>query len=145
SISLLPWPKKQPGVFYKIAADESQEFAQRLRKQLLGLEKLSQDMLRFITHRPRKSELVPITSILQTAEQGIRPLCEEKGVTLRSQMSIAKDQLVNVEQQAIVNALLAILENALEVSEAGQTISITASGNHQRVTIVIDDQGPGIP
>ncbi|NDC33685.1 MAG: ATP-binding protein, partial [Burkholderiaceae bacterium] len=79
------------------------------------------------------------------AEQGIRPLCEEKGVTLRSQMSIAKDQLVNVEQQAIVNALLAILENALEVSEAGQTISITASGNHQRVTIVIDDQGPGIP
>ena len=129
----------------KIAADESQEFAQRLRKQLLGLEKLSQDMLRFITNRPRKSELVPITSILQTAEQGIRPLCEEKGVTLRSQMSIAKDQLVNVEQQAIVNALLAILENALEVSEAGQTISITASGNHQRVTIVIDDQGPGIP
>ena len=55
----------------KIAADDSQEFAQRLRKQLLSLEKLSQDMLRFITNRPRKSELLPMTHILQTAEQGV--------------------------------------------------------------------------
>lgn len=129
----------------KIAAEESKEFAERLRKQLLGLEKLSQDMLRFITNRPRKSELVPMTSMVQTAEQGIRPLCEKKGVQLLSTIHLAKDQLVNVEQQAIVNALLAILENALEVSEAGQHISIHASGNPQRVSIVIEDQGPGIP
>ena len=66
-------------------------------------------MLRFITNRPRKSELVPIASIVQTAEQGIRPLCDKKGVQLLSQIDLAKDQLVNVEQQAIVNALLAIL------------------------------------
>jgi signal transduction histidine kinase len=52
---------------------------------------------------------------------------------------------VNVEQQAIVNALLAILENALEVSESGKQISIEGSSNAQRVTIVIEDQGPGIP
>ena len=129
----------------KIAVEESKEFAERLRKQLLGLEKLSQDMLRFITNRPRKSELVPIASIVQTAEQGIRPLCDKKGVQLLSQIDLAKDQLVNVEQQAIVNALLAILENALEVSESGKQISIEGSSNAQRVTIVIEDQGPGIP
>ena len=129
----------------KIAAEESKEFAERLRKQLLGLEKLSQDMLRFITNRPRKSELVPMTSIVQTAEQGIRPLCDKKGVQLISQIDLAKDQLVNVEQQAIVNALLAILENALEVSEAGKEITMKASGDAQRVTITIEDQGPGIP
>lgn len=129
----------------KIAAEESKEFAERLRKQLLGLEKLSQDMLRFITNRPRKSELVPMTSIVQTAEQGIRPLCDKKGVQLISQIDLAKDQLVNVEQQAIVNALLAILENALEVSEAGKQITMKASGDAQRVTITIEDQGPGIP
>jgi signal transduction histidine kinase len=102
-------------------------------------------MLRFITNRPRKSELVPIASIVQTAEQGIRPLCEKKGVQLLSHIAIAKDLLVNVEQQAIVNALLAILENALEVSESGKKISIQGNSNTQRVTIVIEDQGPGIP
>jgi len=129
----------------KIAAEESKEFAERLRKQLLGLEKLSQDMLRFITNRPRKSELLSMARIVQTAEQGIRPLCDKKGVQLLSQIDLAKDQLVNVEQQAIVNALLAILENALEVSEAGKHITMKASGNSQRVTIIIEDQGPGIP
>ena len=129
----------------KIAVEESKEFAERLRKQLLGLEKLSQDMLRFITNRPRKSELVPIASIVQTAEQAIGPLCEKKGVQLLSKIDLSKDQLVNVEQQAIVNALLAILENALEVSESGKQISIEGSSNAQRVTIVIEDQGPGIP
>jgi len=129
----------------RIAADQSKEFAERLRKQLLGLEKLSQDMLRFITNRPRKSELVPIASIVQTAEQGIRPLCEKKGVQLLSHVNIAKDLLVNVEQQAIVNALLAILENALAVSESGKQITISGTSQSQRVTITIEDQGPGIP
>ncbi len=40
----------------KIAVEESKEFAERLRKQLLGLEKLSQDMLRFITEAPKRNQ-----------------------------------------------------------------------------------------
>jgi two-component system sensor histidine kinase FlrB len=129
----------------KIAVDDAKEFAERLRKQLLGLEKLSQDMLRFITNRPRKSELLSIHNLIQTAEQGIRPLCEKKGVQFIADIDLPKDQLANVEQQAIVNALLAILENALAVSLPGQQIHIRASSKMQHVTILIDDQGPGIP
>ncbi len=126
----------------KIAVDDAKEFAERLRKQLLGLEKLSQDMLRFITNRPRKSELLSIHNLIQTAEQGIRPLCEKKGVQFIADINLPKDQLANVEQQAIVNALLAILENALAVSLPGQKIHICASSKMQHVTILIDDQGP---
>jgi two-component system, sensor histidine kinase FlrB len=129
----------------KITGDDAKEFAERLRKQLLGLEKLSQDMLRFITNRPRKSEHLSIHNLIQTAEQGIRPLCEKKGVQFIADIDLPKDQLANVEQQAIVNALLAILENALAVSLPGQQIHIRASSKMQHVTILIDDQGPGIP
>ena len=129
----------------KIAVDDAKEFAERLRKQLLGLEKLSQDMLRFITNRPRKSELLSIHNLIQTAEQGIRPLCEKKGVQFIADIDLPKDQLANVEQQAIVNALLAILENALAVSLPGHQIHIRANSKMQHVTILIDDQGPGIP
>ncbi|NCA08489.1 MAG: hypothetical protein EBQ50_00145 [Burkholderiaceae bacterium] len=62
----------------KIAADESQEFAQRLRKQLLGLEKLSQDMLRFITNRPRKSELVRLPVFCKQQSKEFGPYVKKK-------------------------------------------------------------------
>jgi C4-dicarboxylate-specific signal transduction histidine kinase len=49
-----------------------------------------------------------------------------------------------VEPKAISNAIVAILENALAVSKANQTVRMLATSNQQTLTITISDQGPGI-
>jgi two-component system sensor histidine kinase FlrB len=120
------------------------EFAQRLRKQLLGLEMLSKEMLYFVSNRPKQMRLVRMDELLLEADQAIRPLCDAKDVQLQAVLQ-TKNLRINAEKFALVNAFIAILENALKVSSQGQTIQITTVADKHLCKIQIQDQGPGIP
>jgi len=119
------------------------EFSEKLRKQLLGLEKLSKEMLQFVGNRPKQIELVALNELLTEADQAIRPLCEEKGVQLHAQLP-RHSLKISAEKSALTNAFIAILENALKISQAGQVIEFTLYADHQKCRIIIQDQGPGI-
>jgi two-component system sensor histidine kinase FlrB len=128
----------------QINADTAKEFADRLRKQLLDLEILSQDMLRFISNKPNKTVLVNATQIIEDAQASIQFLFEAKQVSLSVTASNINQGNLLVEPKAISNAIVAILENALAVSKANETVSLMATSDQQMLTITISDQGPGI-
>ena len=128
----------------QINADTAKEFADRLRKQLLDLEKLSQDMLRFISNKPNKAVLVNATQIIEDAQASIQFLFEAKQVNLSVTATNINQGNLLVEPKAISNAIVAILENALAVSKANETVSLMATSDQQMLTITISDQGPGI-
>ena len=128
----------------QINADTAKEFADRLRKQLLDLEKLSQDMLRFISNKPNKTVLVNATQIIEDAQASIQFLFEAKQVNLSVTATNINQGNLLVEPKAISNAIVAILENALAVSKANETVSLMATSDQQMLTITISDQGPGI-
>ena len=128
----------------QINADTAKEFADRLRKQLLDLEKLSQDMLRFISNKPNKTVLVNATQIIEDAQASIQFLFEAKQVSLSVTATNINQANLLVEPKAISNAIVAILENALAVSKANETVSLMATSDQQMLTITISDQGPGI-
>ena len=127
-----------------LAPDTSKEFAQRLRKQLLDLEKLSQDMLRFISNRPSKTILMSAEQIITEAQASIQALFESHGVELKVQNEISPSTMLLVEPKSISNALVAILENALSVSKPKDTVTLHAQINTKKLVIEIKDQGPGI-
>lgn len=127
-----------------LAPDTSKEFAQRLRKQLLDLEKLSQDMLRFISNRPSKTILMSAQQIIDEAQASIQALFESHGVELKVQNDIFPSTMLLVEPKAIPNALVAILENALSVSKPKDKVTLHAQINTKKLVIEIKDQGPGI-
>ena len=128
----------------QISTDTAKEFADRLRKQLLDLEKLSQDMLRFISNKPNKAVLVNATQIIEDAQASIQFLFEAKQVNLSVTATNINQGNLLVEPKAISNAIVAILENALAVSKANETVSLMATSDQQMLTITISDQGPGI-
>ncbi len=128
----------------EVQPEMAKEFALRLRKQLMDLEKLSQDMLRFISNRPNKTVLTSAKQLIEEAQASIQALFETKGVTLSIQCAIADTVLLLVEPKSIPNALVAILENALAVSKAGDTVVLTATTESKKLIITIADQGPGI-
>ena len=128
----------------QINADTAKEFADRLRKQLLDLEILSQDMLRFISNKPNKTVLVNATQIIEDAQASIQFLFEAKQVSLSVTATNINQGNLLVEPKAISNAIVAILENALAVSKANETVSLMATSDQQMLTITISDQGPGI-
>ena len=127
-----------------LAPEMSKEFAQRLRKQLLDLEKLSQDMLRFISNRPSKNILTSAQQIIDEAQASIQALFESKEVKLNVQCSIASSAMLLVEPKSIPNALVAVLENALSVSKSKDSVQLQASVDTKKLIISIKDQGPGI-
>ena len=129
----------------EINADTAKEFADRLRKQLLDLEKLSQDMLRFISNKPNKAVLVNAAQIIEDAQSSIQFLFKAKQVSLSVTTSNINHGSLLVEPKAISNAIVAILENALAVSKVNETVSLIATSDQQMLTIMISDQGPGIP
>lgn len=128
----------------EVAPEMAKEFALRLRKQLLDLEKLSQDMLRFISNRPSKTVLASARQLIEEAQASIQALFETKEVKLDIQCAISDEVMLLVEPKSIPNALVAILENALAVSRPRDTVSLTADIDSKKLIITIEDQGPGI-
>ena len=128
----------------EVAPEMAKEFALRLRKQLLDLEKLSQDMLRFISNRPSKTVLASAKQLIEEAQASIQALFETKEVKLDIQCTISDEVMLLVEPKSIPNALVAILENALAVSKPHDTVSLIADIDSKKLIITIEDQGPGI-
>jgi two-component system sensor histidine kinase FlrB len=125
--------------------EESQKqlFAERLKTQLMNLEKLAGNMLMFIRQRPHKTSSVQINEILDEACQTVQVLCDERHIQFIHHFD-TDGLIVSVEKQSIVAALVAILENALQVTQSGQCIEIHSANQGGRLEITIDDQGPGI-
>jgi two-component system sensor histidine kinase FlrB len=128
----------------QVQPEMAKEFALRLRKQLMDLEQLSQDMLRFISNRPNKTALTSAQQLIEEAQASIQALFETKGVTLSIQCAIPDTVMLFVEPKSIPNALVAILENALAVSKADDTVLLTATTEAKKLIVTIADQGPGI-
>ena len=122
---------------------QKQLFAQRLKTQLMNLEKLAGSMLMFIRQRPQKTSPVPANEILHEACETVQVLCDERQIQFIQSFDIDK-VIVSVEKQSIVAALVAILENAMQVTQSGQCIEMHAKHIGGRLEITIDDQGPGI-
>ncbi len=127
-----------------LSPDKQKEALDRLRKQLASLETLTTQMLQFVRQRPQKTEMVSGQALLDEALAAIGPMCEKRNIALQVQTSDL-ESLVNVERQTMVGAMVAVLENALQVSADGGWIAITGRADGPRLQFVVDDSGPGIP
>ena len=127
-----------------LTPEKQKEALDRLRKQLASLETLTTQMLQFVRQRPQKTEMVSGQALLDEAVAAIAPMCEKRNVGLQVQAS-GMDSLVNVERQTMVGAMVAILENALQVSQEGSQILLHGRADGPRLQFVVEDNGPGIP
>jgi two-component system sensor histidine kinase FlrB len=127
-----------------LSPDKQKEALDRLRKQLASLETLTTQMLQFVRQRPQKTEMVSGQALLDEALAAIGPMCEKRNISLRVQAS-GLQALVNVERPTMVAAMVAILENALQVSQDAGEIVLTGQSDGARLQFVVDDAGPGIP
>jgi two-component system sensor histidine kinase FlrB len=126
-----------------VADDQKQLFADRLRKQLISLEKLASNMLLFLKQRPQQTSPVAVHELLDEACQSAQGLSQERQIELKLSLN-SPNTLINVEKHSIISAFVAILENAIQVSESGQSVQISCQDHPNRVDITIEDQGPGI-
>lgn len=127
----------------ELSTQDRVSFAQKLKNQLVHLEKMAGEMLQFIRSRPQKTQIIALDELVREAMQTLEGLAQQKNVMINADLNAA-DCLVSVEHPSVVSALVAILENAIQSSAAGQTVHIASLASYLRGQVRIEDSGPGI-
>lgn len=132
--------------------DQNAVLVERLLKELRRMQDLVADLLelsRLENVLPGKGipeESLEVTMLLQEAWQGIKPLADEKDLTLRMQCEGKKlsPLMVCGDRRRLHRALLNLFDNAMRHSPEGGTIFVEIHASAEWLRIDIRDQGPGL-
>lgn len=128
----------------ELTQDKRRQFVEQLGKQLKWLDGLVSRMMSFLRAKQTAAHMLCVSELLDVCRSSIEPLYESAGVKL-TVSAVGGQHLVSVQRDEIRGGIIAILENALAVSKAGQEVRMLATVARSRVDIFIEDDGPGIP
>lgn len=127
-----------------LAEADRVRFAEKVLSRLRYLERLIQDMLLFVKGQQEQPTAFSIKAMVEEIEQVMEPQMSIQGVQFRV-AALAEDVELWADRQAIVGALLNLLENALQMSPPGTEVHFdVAAGGSPIVAFRVQDQGPGI-
>lgn len=89
-----------------------------------------------------RRESVSSEELLRTVEEEIAPLAAERRISLQTDR---KPYLLCGDRELLHRAVFNLVENAVKYSSAGSTVTVHVQRSSQRLWIVVDNQGPGIP
>lgn len=132
-------------------------FARRLREgkgevtlAAQTIEDSAQNMQRIVSSvldfaKPLQLDLkeVDIRDIVNRAGESCRTKAEAKGVTLAMQLPSAP-VIIAIDDFHIERALINLIDNAVDASQRGTPVSITAATDRNEIVITIKDQGTGM-
>ena len=125
------------GIKKVASAERNVERLLRLVNDLLDIEKLESGTVELNT------EEVELSTVLERSIEAVRSFAESGSVTLESTVPITK---VHVDAERVVQVLVNLLSNAIKYSpvDGKVTVSVEDAGN-TFVTVLVSDEGPGIP
>ncbi len=125
-----------------IADAERCEIGDKVKSRLKHLESLVNDSLQYVKGGETSAQDCSLFELLDALKASVAPLvAAQQGAWVESRP--AKDIQILANQEALLSALVAIAENALQVKPAA-TIQLAATLDAAGLTISITDDGPGI-
>lgn len=127
------------------AEEESLGLLHASRAEVKRLEQLVQDFLAYARPRAATRELADPLSELSTVLGFLRPQFEEAGVELRSELPESLPEVL-LDGDRFRQALLNVIQNALQASPGGSSVTVKAAADAEgSVRVDVIDRGPGIP
>jgi two-component system, NtrC family, sensor histidine kinase HydH len=108
------------------------------------LEEMAQDMLSLTRRAPLMKESVDLGALLQEIHQDMHDLFRQRGVHLSTRCEDSACR-VSLDRERIRQALLNLLHNALHASSKDREVRLLAAHGGDRLQIVVEDEGEGIP
>lgn len=128
-----------------IKTDDVPRFAEKALGRLRHLERLVQDMLRFVRGQGSgQLEWVAVEELLADARASVESELLRSDVRLQMDAGLVFDVQVRGDRQALQSALVALLENAIQASEQGGGIEVLLVGRERELQITVRDHGAGI-
>ena len=92
---------------------------------------------------PGRQPPVELAPIIEVVVSSMRMLGQDRGVRVTAG-AVAPDVRVPVPETSLQRALVAVIDNAVKNSTAGQSVEVTVVAERSRVRIAVRDHGPGI-
>src|SRR5689334_13003687 len=127
----------------RLSDADRQRFAEKALTRLKDLERMIQDTLTFLRGAPSNREAIALGELVAEVAQVMEPQMADKNVQLDVQMRCGPVQLRG-DRKGLCGALLNLLENALQASDAGATVTLAAEAEREGVSISVRDEGQGM-
>lgn len=126
---------------------QREKFLGNIRSEGARIQQLIDRLLELSSLEARKtlrqSETISVADLMQEAAQVVRPACANAQISLT--VSPDATHTLSGERVLLREALVNLLQNALDFSPAGSAIGFAAATAEGRVCFTIEDQGPGVP
>ncbi|WP_292986223.1 PAS domain-containing sensor histidine kinase [Nitrosomonas sp.] len=126
-----------------LATHERQQFAAKTAERLHHLERLINDMLRFVKGEATQLEKVSAASLLAALRHEIEPQMLDCDLQF-----IVRDNshgaCLMADRKALCGAMINLLENAMQVSHTGDRVLLACDTDKDSVILTVSDDGPGI-
>jgi two-component system sensor histidine kinase CreC len=126
--------------------EQRRKFLENIRNEAARIQQIVERLLELSSLEARKvlrqAEPVDLAGLMAEAADVLRPAYAGARVTLT--VDVARGRLQG-ERVLLREALVNLLQNALEFSPAGSEVTFTAATENDRVILAVEDCGPGVP
>jgi two-component system sensor histidine kinase FlrB len=126
-----------------VSDDDRLRFAGRVMERLRHLERLTEDMLRFVKGVGDSRAAFEAAAVLAETLQVMEPHAASRGVVLAGEDHSCGARVLG-SQPAVLAALVSLAENAVEAAPSGSTVSLVARFADGTVSFMVSDRGTGI-
>jgi two-component system sensor histidine kinase CreC len=127
--------------------EQRAKFLANIRTESARIQRIIERLLELSSLEARKAlrqtEEIPAGRLAAEAAEVVRPAGAPRGVAL--ELRVDGDAPVRGERVLLREALVNLLQNAVEFSPSGGAVTLTVATSADRVVFAVDDQGPGVP
>lgn len=128
-------------------AEQRRKFMENIRGEAARIQRIIDRLLELSSLEARKQlrqvETLPASRVAQEAVEVMRPVCATKQLNL--EVRAGGDAPIRGEAVLLREALVNLLQNAVDFSPPGQTVTLAWTEEPGRVVFAVEDRGPGVP
>lgn len=126
-----------------IADKERADVGGRILARLRNLERVTREMLRFVSGERAPDRAVAVGALLAETAEVMTPLMAVRGIAFTCEDRTG-GAILHGDPRGLSAALLSLLENAAQATPQGGKVQVEAMANSMRVRIRVSDSGKGI-
>ena len=117
---------------------------ERIISQTTRIHVLLRDLMLYARPPAPGFKQVPISKLVKQSIHAVHDLAVGRGVTLEHTLPAAK-AAITCDPTLLGVAIKCLLQNAIEAAPAGGWVKLAAQSTNGKLTILVEDNGPGIP
>jgi two-component system sensor histidine kinase FlrB len=126
-----------------IGEKERADIGSRILARLRSLERVTREMLRFVSGERAPDKEIEVGMLLEEAAEVMAPLMAVRGIAFTCEDHTG-GAILHGDRRGLSAALLSLLENAAQATPQGGKVHVDAMANSTRVRIRVNDSGSGI-